>query len=395
MRSPADRFGVSREKLAYLVDSTAAPIAGLSLISTWAAVEIDYIATGLSAAGIDEPTAPMTMFIQTIPYRFYAWFALVIVFVVAWSGRDIGPMRRCEQRALDLRMRRADRASRRTPQGPIPWLWLAAVVPIVACVAGVLTTLTVTGLNSIDRDALASSGLLAWSIAVLGGGDPYWGLIVGSAIGWILALAAHRLLARSSVTDLARYSARGAGQMVPAILILWLAWALSAMTDGDHLDTGGYLAGALSERLTDSMLPTIVFVTAGVVAFATGTSWGTMAILMPLAIELSFRLTGQIDPGNPMVLTACGSVLAGAIWGDHCSPISDTTVLSSRASGCDHVAHVRTQLPYALLGGAAAILLGTVPASLRVSPFFCLLAGAAVLWALVRWFGKPSMARAT
>lgn len=179
--------------------------------------------------------------------------------------------------------------------------------------------------------------------------------------------------------------------MLPAIVILWLAWALSGMTEKDALNTGGYLASGVEYVVSPPFLPTVVFLVAAFTAFSTGTSWGTMAILTPLSIGLALEIdysAGAAALGGPIALSTCGSVLAGAIFGDHCSPISDTTVLSSRSSGCDHIAHVRTQLPYALVVGAVSILFGTLPAAMGLSPWICLIIGSICLCLVVRLFGR-------
>ena len=176
--------------------------------------------------------------------------------------------------------------------------------------------------------------------------------------------------------------------MMPALVILWFAWALSAMTEPDQLNTGGYLASVLSSRLDPRLLPTVVFLTAGAMAFSTGTSWGTMGILTPLSISLALQLDPSATPDSAIVLATSGSVLAGAIFGDHCSPISDTTVLSSRASDCDHVAHVRTQMPYALLVATLCVVVGTLPAAVGVPPWISLLVGVVCLAGVVAWVGK-------
>ena len=160
------------------------------------------------------------------------------------------------------------------------------------------------------------------------------------------------------------------------------------MTEKNALDTGGYLSSILSERLDVRLLPTVVFLLAGAMAFSTGTSWGTMAILTPLSVGLALQLDVAGGPEGAIALATCGSVLAGAIFGDHCSPISDTTVLSSRASGCDHVAHVRTQMPYAMVVGVVCILSGTIPAAFGVSPWISLSLGTVALVAVVRGLGK-------
>ena len=184
--------------------------------------------------------------------------------------------------------------------------------------------------------------------------------------------------------------------MLPALAILWLAWALADVTGktgeaGVRLDAASYLGWRMSGALSPAWLPTIVFLLASVVAFTTGTSWGTMGILTPLAIDVGWRLIGGSEaasPADPIMSATIGSVLAGAIFGDHCSPISDTTVLSSYASGCNHLAHVWTQLPYALAVGTVAILFGTIPAGFGVSVWIVLPAGAIALIALVFLLGR-------
>jgi Na+/H+ antiporter NhaC len=176
------------------------------------------------------------------------------------------------------------------------------------------------------------------------------------------------------------------------MITLVLAWSMSDVTAA--LDAKGYLITILGDTMPVALVPAIVFLLAAVTAFSTGTSWGTMGILMPLAIPLAWAVmtvNGMADPAGMHILysaTAC--VLAGAVWGDHCSPISDTTVLSSIASGCDHIEHVRTQMPYALLVGAVAIALGTVPAGYGLSPWISIIVGGAFLFGVLRYFGRKS-----
>lgn len=400
MRSSADRYGLSREKLAYLVDSTAAPIAGLSVVSTWAAIEIGYMSDGLKMSGLDDRSLGFQMFIQSIPYRFYPLAALFAVFVIARTGRDFGPMRRAESQSFD-RMRNPASTKQVDPNDvdQIPGqassaLWMAAVLPIVACIGAVGLVLVQTGISAVaanqpSPDAQEEPGILRMLSDVLGNGDSYLALIVGGGVGLIVAIAMHRLLTRESYQRLGMASLRGAMQMMPAMLILWFAWALSGMTEPEQLDTGGYLAGVLSERMSPALLPTVVFLLAGAMAFSTGTSWGTMGILTPLSVSLAVDLDPVAGPLGSVALATSGAVLAGAIFGDHCSPISDTTVLSSRASGCDHLAHVKTQLPYALTVACITVLAGTIPVVLGVSPWICLLAQMALIYLVIRRFGQP------
>ncbi|MGI9467336.1 MAG: Na+/H+ antiporter NhaC family protein [Rubripirellula sp.] len=393
MRSTADRYRLSRQKLAYLVDSTAAPVAGLAVVSTWAAIEISYMADGLAVAGINDKQAAFEMFIRSIPYRFYPWLALVMVYCITISQRDFGPMLKAEQAALALDSDGELEEDENVAE-PYPRLWWAAVVPVVLCVVSVMCVLVYTGIEaqSVSEDAavvgLAGNSLIRQAGQVIGNGDSYVALMVGGAVGLLAAVWMHIALGGCRFTECMRGAFGGARQMGPALLILWFAWALSAMTEKNALDTGGYLSSILSDRLDVHLLPTVVFLIAGAMAFSTGTSWGTMAILTPLSIGLALQLDAAGGPNGAIALATCGSVLAGAIFGDHCSPISDTTVLSSRASGCDHVAHVRTQMPYAMVVGVVCILGGTIPAAFGVSPWISLVLGTVVLIAVVRVFGK-------
>jgi Na+/H+ antiporter NhaC len=178
-----------------------------------------------------------------------------------------------------------------------------------------------------------------------------------------------------------------------AFIILVLAWSLGEVTE--VLGTAEYLSGLLTGNLAPQLLPFIVFVMAAAIAFATGTSWATMAILIPLVIPLAVAMGGGAGFGGgdhyTLVLGSISSVLAGSIWGDHCSPISDTTVLSSMASACDHVDHVRTQLPYALLVGVVAVAVGDIPTAYGMSPIISYVLGTAILFGVLRFFGRPDM----
>ncbi|MGI9472223.1 MAG: Na+/H+ antiporter NhaC family protein, partial [Rubripirellula sp.] len=389
MRSTADQYRMSREKLAYLVDSTAAPVAGLAVVSTWVAIEISYMAEGLKMGGIVESHAAFEMFIQSIPYRFYPWLALAMVFVISITGRDFGPMRRAEMLANDSD-RQLDVAESDWEEHESRWLWTAAVVPVVLCVLAVAVVLVYTGLQSLAESGVEDQDVsrLRWAGEVLGNGDSYVALIVGGFTGLFTALLMHLALSSCSLSKCLLAALAGARQMVPALVILWFAWALSAMTEPERLDTGGYLASVLSDRLDPRMLPTAVFLIAGAMAFSTGTSWGTMAIMTPLSIGLALQLDPEGGASGANVLATCGSVLAGAIFGDHCSPISDTTVLSSRASDCDHVAHVRTQMPYAVLVALICVSVGTIPAAFGLSPWASLTLGVLLIVGFVLWVGK-------
>ncbi|MCC9658174.1 Na+/H+ antiporter NhaC family protein [Rhodopirellula halodulae] len=412
MRTTADRYGISRAKLAYLVDSTAAPVAGLTLVSTWVATELSYLQQGLADAGLDASSQTFSVFLQSLPYRFYPLLALWFVFLVATSGRDFGPMWNEEHAALKSTKKHSlDLSTGRWSDT------FAAVVPVLVCLAAILGVLVWTGTpQTIDPDM--SFGQLIGDI--VGSGNSYLALVAGGAAGLFVAGVLAVLLSGVSWELVVMGSAKGMWQMMPAMAVLWLAWGLSSLTGSDQLNTGGYLASVLNDGLPIELLPTSVFLLAAFIAFATGTSWGTMAILTPIAVALSIKLqqapsatlaslsadsiaagiipaigleslhvnNAQSLATSPICLATFSSVLAGAIFGDHCSPLSDTTVLSSRACGCDHVLHVRTQMPYAMIVGIACIVFGTLPASWGISPWVSLFAAGFLLWVALRFLGR-------
>lgn len=564
-----DKLKIAREKLAYLVDSTAAPVAGLALISTWVAGEIDYVNDGLSQLPETSDWKAFGLFLSSIPYRFYVLFALLFVPIVAILGRDFGPMLTAERKAASGDgMLQSDSDNVATsgvsisvdptaPEPETPARWFNSVIPVVVTVVAVIYFLYTSGKTD-ETTTLRD---------IFGNADSYssllWGALWGAGSAYVLVIV-QRLL---TFKELHQAGANGARLMIPALIVLWLAQSMSSMTQNegigdDHkavvnamlasgakpneivkyvateldsgdqesailvdtvktiatvrfneylsaceqqlkatLETGAaekeslrtslaefekaewkkfvseageilslvkdkdtftkllagmqldeadktehadrlafakefvgqsdvtysrwkkklteikqlgieeddtsepelllpydqaisqftvvdfefsyrsgklYSGDFLSSQLSSlkdgegfiasnflPMLPTMVFILASIVAFSTGTSWGTMGIVMPLVIPLAYSQLSSGDTvvteANPILLCCIGSVLAGAIFGDHCSPISDTTVLSSQASGCDHIAHVRTQLPYAVLVGLVSIVFGTLP----------------------------------
>jgi Na+/H+ antiporter NhaC len=401
MRPITDRMRVSREKLAYLVDSTAAPVAAIVFVSTWVGFEISLIGDGLAAAAAhlgEDPGAaaqlldanPFTVFIHSIPYLFYPLLALLMVGLVVFLQRDFGPMLKAEQRASrgeglhrEGAMPMADTGSELLEPDPdVPHRWWNAALPVLSVVAVVLAGLWLEGRANLGRPGTP------WE--VLGEADPFHALLWGSLAGCVVAVglaAGQRIL---EVEEAVQALIGGMRAMLLAGLILVLAWSLSEVTVA--LGTARYLAGILEGNLRPELLPVLVFLTAASISFATGTSWGTMAILIPLVIPLSVALGGAagFDGGAhyTILLGSISSVLAGSIFGDHCSPISDTTVLSSMASACDHVDHVRTQLPYALTVALVGMAVGDVPTAFGMPPWISYLAGGTILFLLLRFVGK-------
>lgn len=397
MRPITDRLKVSREKLAYLVDSTAAPVAALVPISTWVGYEISLISDGLRIAAEQNPdhaaalvtASPFTIFLHTIPYLFYPLLALLFVFLTSFMDRDFGPMAGAELRALSGKGLHREGAQLATdtsghimdPKEGVRHRWWNAAVPVLTVIIVVLAGLYTTG--------RAGAGPDASLMDVFGAADPFATLLWGSLAGCLMAILMSAAQGILTVTEGIDAWLGGLRAMVVAMVILVLAWSLGSVTE--EIGTAQYLATILTGRVTLHLIPVIVFVTAAAMSFATGTSWGTMAILLPLVIPLTVSLGGDagFDGGThySILLGAISSVLAGAIFGDHCSPISDTTVLSSTASGCDHVDHVRTQLPYAFLVAAVGMLLGDIGTAYGLPNWAALLGGGVLLFLFLRFFG--------
>jgi Na+/H+ antiporter NhaC len=357
MRPITDRLSVSREKLAYIVDSTAAPMATIALVTTWIGFQVGLISTAVGGIGLE--LSGYAVFLRSLGYAFYPVVAVLFVFAVAASGRDFGPMRKAEQRARDsgVALREGSNLGGSDqleddllPPEDAPHRLVNAVLPILTLIGVTAVGLFVTGEG-------------ATIVEVVGDGDAFaallWGSLLSVLVAAVLSLG-QRILTLGETVD-AWFV--GIKSVLYVLIILTLAWALAGVSE--DLGTGEYLASTLGEALPVALLPTILFVIAAAVAFATGTSWGTMGILTPLAIPLAWTVldaNGLADPaGHPILFASVSTILAGAVWGDHCSPISDTTVISSLASQCDVIDHVRTQLPYALFVGAVAIVLGLLP----------------------------------
>ena len=222
---------------------------------------------------------------------------------------------------------------------------------------------------------------------ILGGADAYLALVWGSLLGVLMATILSLVQKLMTLEQIIEAWYKGARGMFLAMIILILAWSLANVTT--LLGTGPYLVGMLGDSLPIGLLPAVTFIVAAFTAFATGSSWGAMGILMPLVIPLAWSMLGSTDPTQSAIFfSTIACVLSGSVWGDHCSPISDTTVLSSLASSCDHVDHVRTQLPYAMTAGTAALLLGTVPAGYGFPWWASLLLGAGAILAVIRFVGR-------
>lgn len=339
MRPITDKHNISRSKLAYLIDSTAAPICIIAPISSWAAV-----------SGTVEGVNGISLFINTIPYNLYAFLTILMVIFISVSDTDYGPMKIHEDNAKngDIFTTKNNTyeqdAQPVTERGRVIDLILPVAVLIVFCVVGMIYT----------------GGFFSGTdfVTAFANCDAAYGLSLGSISALIVIIAYYMLRRVLKFNECMDSIAAGFKQMVPAILILTFAWTLKTMTN--HLEAGAFVSGVVQSATALSvLLPVILFVVAIGLAFATGTSWGTFGILIPIVTSVfdaelaNVSQTGEIPS---MVIICISACLAGAVCGDHCSPISDTTIMASTGAQCDHVNHVSTQLPYALTVAAVCVV---------------------------------------
>ena len=394
MRPVTDRLRISREKLSYLVDSTAAPVAALALTTTWIGVELAYIQEGINTIGLNE--SAYLIFVQSLSTRFYPILTLVFILILIYTGRDYGPMLKAER--LIRQTNNPDEVNAIHPkvaQSDDDYAkprWYNAAIPVLIVVFGTLSGLLATGWSQQvwnNPDISYFSKLTE----ILGNANTYVALLSASFAGLIAAIV---LTVSQRIFDIRKsieHVIEGFATMLPAILILILAWSLASMTGEMH--TADFLSQVLVDlKLSAYVLPAVTFILAAVIAFSTGSSWGTMAILYPLILPVSWMVSQEhgLDYNASLAIfnNVVSSILAGAVFGDHCSPISDTTVLSSLASSCNHIEHVRTQLPYAITVGIVGTLFGTLPAAYGV-PFYVLFPlNILILYLIIRFVGRKT-----
>jgi len=390
MRPVTDSMRVSRAKLAYIVDSTAAPVACLAFVTTWIGYEVGLIGDAISKLpGINEEA--YLLFLNTIPYSFYPILAIAFVFMVSATGRDFGPMLQAEIRARKHGIADTETTEDANPDceaiDPIPGKpqrAFNAIIPVLVMVVGVLVGLYVTGKAAVSDVADPAMR------DIIGNADSYKALMwasMASMMSAVVLTLGQRIMDLEEVVN-AWY--QGVRSMLYALIILVLAWSLGEITT--VLRTADFLVAVLGDSLPSFTLPVIIFVLAAATAFATGTSWGAMGILLPLSIPLTWAVMqaqGHTGPEHMHLLySSIAAVLAGSVWGDHCSPISDTTILSSLASGCDHIEHVRTQLPYAMVVGATSLLFGSLLTALGSPWWIGILLSLVVLTLVLKYIGK-------
>ncbi|WP_010477917.1 Na+/H+ antiporter NhaC family protein [Thermococcus zilligii] len=350
MRPITDKARVSREFLAYADDSTAAPVAILAVVSTWIGYELGLLNSAISKVG--ESISAYSAWFASWPYNLYPILAVILAYIVAVTGRHYGPMLRAEYRARTtgkvLREGAQPMMTTEIDVGmPIEGrenVWVF-VFPVLTLISMTFVGLWVTGGGGATY---AQGGFQA----VLSQADSTWALVWGSFSMLIVAMALVLGLRIMSLEEVESTIVSGMKQMHFAMMILILAWSIKHACDA--VGTAEYIVGVASKVLSPGLVPLVVFVVAAFISFTTGTSWGTFAIMMPIAVPLAYELSGGF---GPVVYASIASVFSGGVFGDHCSPISDTTIMSSMFSGCDHLDHVNTQLPYALTAGFVSVVM--------------------------------------
>lgn len=392
MRPVTDRMQISREKLSFIVDATAAPVASIFVISSWIGYEVGLIQDGLQM--INSGKNAYTTFLDTIPFRFYPIAMLFFVFLIAYSKRDFGSMYRAERRALvEGKVSENAEGIKNDPIQSSELFgnedkakWYNGVIPILIIIVGTMIGLIYTGIESLQEQGINDYGFRD----IISNSDSYLALLWSSFTACIVAAVMilwQRIMKLSETIDAWFLGIRS---MLLAVIILTLAWAIGAITV--EMKTADYIISLISEHISPHFLPVLVFLVCGLTSFATGTSWGTMAIMMPIVIPLSHSVSGLygLDSFESTIILhgVISSVLAGCVFGDHCSPISDTTILSSMASGCNHVDHVRTQLPYAIAVAIVCMLLGDIPTAFGLSPYISIVLIIIVMIGIVFIFGR-------
>ena len=397
MRPVTDKMKISRERLAFIIDATAAPVAGIAIISTWIGLEVGLIGSAFDSIGVE--TNAFGVFLNTIPFRFYNILILGFIVITALLLKDFGPMRKaeieCRRGGLNLSSNEDvnKELSKHDELEPLPGVKLSvwnAIIPIGALILGALFAFYYSGYTAImGGEDSAVIQLMQNSPAsfdaikeAFSNADASVALFQSAFFAGLVAIimgVAKKIFTLSEALDI---WVDGMKTLIITGVILICAWSLSSVIK--ELGTAKYLIQLLSGSLPPFILPSLIFVLGAIISFATGTSYGTMGILMPLAIPLAY----SINPEMSYVIVATSAVLTGAIFGDHCSPISDTTILSSMGAGCNHIDHVRTQMPYAIFVAVITIVFGYIPAGFGLPVYVVLPIAFVAMFIGIQIFGK-------
>lgn len=452
MRSVTDKFKVSREKLAYIVDSTAAPVSAIAFVTTWIGAELGYIESGIKQLqNFEFNTSPYSIFISSLKYSFYPILTLIFMLIIIYLKKDYGSMHKAELRARAGQVSPAKTSREDEPNmedlSPVkgaPLKWYNAALPVVAVILMTIFGLVSTGMdtshnslvennlqvasdgwgdtwaslqylslsenelaifNSTDDATSTQKAQIAAQLSevgtslklgiLIGNSDSYISLLWASLLGIFIAIILTVSKKIMSLFETMHTMTTGFKTMMPALMILTLAWSLAIVTE--DLYTANYLTSILQDNISPYAMPMLIFLLAGAISFSTGSSWSTMAILYPIAIPTTWAIC--LSQGLPhdmsyeILLNVIAVVLSASVLGDHCSPVSDTTILSSLASDCNHIDHVKTQMPYAMTVGLVSLIAGGIAALLGGGWMVCfvmLLVSIAVMTFVIIRFGKKT-----
>ena len=395
MRPVADKMKISRERLAFIIDATAAPIAGLAIISTWIGLEVSLISEGFETIGVE--ASGFGVFLQTIPYRFYNILILAFIVITTITLREFGPMRKAEiaaRKSKDLASEEVVATSSHMdelePKEGVKLSIWNAIVPIGALIISSVVAFYYSGYSTIMAgddtaiQAIITNSPLSFKaiLETFAASDASVALFQSALFASIVAIIMSVCKKIFTISEAIEAWVDGMKGLIITGVILILAWSLGSVIK--ELGTAQYLVEALNGAIPAFLLPSLIFVLGAVISFSTGTAYGTMSILMPLAIPLAYK----INPEMSFVIVSTSAVLTGAIFGDHCSPISDTTILSSMGAGCNHIDHVKTQMWYALFVAAITILFGYIPAGFGLPIYIVLPMSFVALFIGIMIFGK-------
>lgn len=395
MRPVADKMKISRERLAFIIDATAAPIAGLAIISTWIGLEVGLINDAFTGIGVNVDA--FGVFLNTIPYRFYNILILAFIVITALLAKEFGPMRDAELRAksertnnlMDGNLENKEKSDLEPKEGIKLSIW-NAIIPIGTLIIAALISFYYSGYSSIisgeDQTLIQLFTNSPFSFEAIkeafSASDASVALFQSALFASIVGIAMAVSKKIFTISEAIEAWIDGMKGLLMTGVILILAWSLSSVIK--ELGTAKYLVTLLSGSLPYFLLPSIIFILGAVISFATGTAYGTMGILMPLAIPLAYSM----NPEMSFIIVTTSAVLTGAIFGDHCSPISDTTILSSMGAGCNHIDHVKTQMPYALFVAFITVVFGYIPAGLGLPAYIILPIALFAIFIGVQIFGK-------
>ena len=395
MRPVADKMKISRERLAFIIDATAAPIAGLAIISTWIGLEVSLISEGFQSIGVE--ASGFGVFLQTIPYRFYNILILAFIVITIITLREFGPMRKAEISARKLKdltneeiaVTSSHMDELEPKEGVKLSIW-NAIVPIGALIISAIVAFYYSGYSSIMAgDDIAIKAIVTNSplsfkaiLEVFAASDASIALLQSAIFSTVVAIVMAVWKKIFTISEAIEVWIDGMKGLIITAVILILAWSLGSVIK--ELGAAEYLVEALNGAIPAFLLPSLIFILGAIISFSTGSAYGTMSILMPLAIPLAYK----INPEMSFVIVSTSAVLTGAIFGDHCSPISDTTILSSMGAGCSHIDHVKTQMWYALFVAAITILFGYIPAGFGLPIYIVLPMSCVALFIGVMIFGK-------